>query len=179
MKCSLLSWMAVSSVCWWGLTNEIQQQRLSLLCSMDSDGESHRVHGSLQVSPLPSTLTGCSHVSSSWGTSPGSWPALGCYLGDEIELPHPRTHHSSWEHLSVARVHSFLALVMFSLSSLKAPASVLFFSILWGSVVEAAPPHWLCSGTAASLLRALEAFFLSLKVPTPLILRDLKMVGNL
>lgn len=127
MKCSLLSWMAVSSVCWWGLTNEIQQQRLSLLCSMDSDGESHRAHGSLQVSPLPSTLTGCSHVSSSWGTSPGSWPALGCYLGDEIELPHPRTHHSSWEHLSVARVHSFLPLVMFSLSSLKAPASVLFF----------------------------------------------------
>lgn len=132
MKCSLLSWMAVSSVCWWGLTNEIQQQRLSLLCSMDSDGESHRAHGSLQVSPLPSTLTGCSHVSSSWGTSPGSWPALGCYLGDEIELPHPRTHHSSWEHLSVARVHSFLALVMFSLSSLKAPASVLFFFIFVG-----------------------------------------------
>lgn len=41
--------------------------------------------------------------------------------------------------------------------------------------MEAAPPHWLCPSTAASLLHALEAFFLSLKVPTPLMLRDLKM----
>lgn len=124
--------MAVSSVYWWGLTNEIQQQ-LSLLCSMDSDGESHRAHRSLQVSPLPSTLTSCSHVLSPWGAFPGSWLALLCCLEDEIELPHPRTHHSSWEHLSIAKVRSFPALLRFSLSlSLKVPASALFFSIFVG-----------------------------------------------